>query len=52
MDNATDSHQSQNTDTAEPAERKRWHAPKYVTLDVDETASDFIAVTDGTSFFS
>lgn len=52
MDNAADIHQSQVTDTTSPATSKRWHEPKYVVIDVNETASDFIAVTDGTSFFS
>lgn len=42
----------QKTDTDTAAERKPWHAPKRVSMDIDETATDFIAVTDNTSFFS
>jgi hypothetical protein len=52
MDNAADTHQSQVTDTTSPATSKRWHAPKYVVIDVNETATDFISVTDGATFFS
>lgn len=52
MDNTTDTRQSPTADTPKPAESKRWHAPKYETIDLSETASDFIAVTDTTSFFS
>jgi hypothetical protein len=52
MANATETHKSQTTDTTTPAGRKHWHTPEYVAIDVNETASDFIAVTDSTSFFS
>ena len=51
MDHPADAHPTQ-TDRTESADLKPWQAPKCVILDVDETASDFIAVTDSTSFFS
>ena len=57
MDNVVDARQSPITDTTKPVTTKpvttkHWHAPKYTILDVNETAQDFIAVTDTTSFFS
>lgn len=49
MDKAVETRKSQTTDKTAS---KRWHTPEYVVTDVNETASDFIAITDGTSFFS
>ncbi|GEM_PF-4450120 len=34
------------------SELKEWQMPVVEELSVDQTESDFIAVTDGTSFFS
>ncbi|MBF0547617.1 MAG: hypothetical protein HQM08_24470 [Candidatus Riflebacteria bacterium] len=32
--------------------KKPWHCPEIQEMDFDQTEGDFIAVTDGTSFFS
>jgi|GEM_PF-1950663 len=36
----------------ESTDRKPWETPQIKVFPVNETESDFIAVTDGTSFFS
>jgi hypothetical protein len=37
---------------SESTDMKPWETPAVEELDIDQTESDFIAVTDGTSFFS
>lgn len=37
---------------SETTDRKQWQTPTVEVLPIDQTESDFIAVTDGTSFFS
>lgn len=40
------------TETTQAEDRKPWEPPVVEVLPIENTEGDFIAVTDGTSFFS